>query len=410
MRVLFLTDNFPPESNAPASRTFEHARQWVADGHEVTVITCAPNFPTGKLFDGYKNRWYHTEQMSGICVVRVKTYITANEGFIKRTLDYQSFMLMATLAALFQKRPNIVVATSPQFFTAIAGYFVGLFRRVPFVFELRDMWPASITAVGAMQPSRLIRLLEKLEMFLYRKAAMIVSVTNAFKAELVERGIEEKKIVVVRNGVDKNQYRPTIKNAELLTELRATDCFIVGYIGTHGMAHALPRVVEAAAQLQSTPDILFLFAGGGAERASLEADVKQRGLKNVRLLPLQPKSNMPAVWSVCNIALIPLRDTPLFSTVIPSKLFECMGMGIPVIMSVPHGEATSIVANTGCGIVIPPEEPQILAKTILDLKSNSQQLTDLREAALIAANQFSRTELARQMLESLKTVSRKVNI
>lgn len=400
MNILFLTDNFPPESNAPASRTFEHARQWVADGHSVTVITCAPNFPAGKLFDGYQNRWYQKQQMEGINVVRVKTYITANEGFIKRTLDYQSFMLMGTIAALLQRRPDVIVATSPQFFTAVAGYLTSLLRRAPFVFELRDLWPASITAVGAMEPSRVTRALERLEMFLYRKAALIVPVTYAFKNELIERGVDADKMVVVRNGVDLDQYRPAPKNRQLLEELDADDAFIVGYIGTHGMAHGLPSVVEAAALLHETQDIVFLFVGGGAERAALEADVKARGLKNVRLLPMQPKERMPDIWSVCDIALIPLRDKPLFSSVIPSKLFECMGMGIPVIMSVPKGEATSIVDRTRCGVVVAPEDPKALAESVLKMKGNPELVQEYKAHALSAAIEFSRKHAARTMVES----------
>jgi len=406
MNILFLTDNYPPESNAPASRTHEHARQWVADGHSVTVITCAPNFPAGKLYEGYKNSWYTREVNDGVTVVRVKTYITANEGFLKRTLDYQSFMLMGILAAMRQSKPDVVVATSPQFFTAVAGYLVGVFRQVPFVFELRDLWPASITAVGAMQSGRIIRTLERLEMFLYRKAALIVSVTHTFKEELITRGIKATKIVVVRNGVDLEQYRPMPKNTAVLDELDAHDAFIVGYIGTHGMAHGLPKVVEAAALLESAREVVFIFVGGGAERAALEADVKSRNLKNVRLLPMQTKERMPDIWSVCDIAVIPLRNKPLFSSVIPSKLFECMGMGIPVIMSVPAGEATSIVDATRCGLVVQPENPQELADSICKLQDDKTLLDVLKANALKAAEDFSRKQAARNMIEALSELKK----
>ena len=407
MNILFLTDNYPPESNAPASRTHEHARQWVADGHSVTVITCAPNFPAGKLYEGYKNSWYTREVNDGVTVVRVKTYITANEGFLKRTLDYQSFMLTGTLAAMRQSKPDVVVATSPQFFTAVAGYLVGLFRRVPFVFELRDLWPASITAVGAMQSGRVIRTLERLEIFLYRKAALIVPVTHTFKEELVSKGIKASKIVVVRNGVNLEQYRPMPKNTSVLDELDAHDAFIVGYIGTHGMAHGLPRVVEAAALLESTREVVFIFVGGGAERVALEADVKSRKLNNVRLLPMQPKARMPDIWSVCDIALIPLRNKPLFSSVIPSKLFECMGMGIPVIMSVPAGEATSIVEKTRCGLVVQPEDAQELADTVRKLRDDKPLLHKLKTNALKAAEDFSRKQAARNMIEAFSELQKK---
>ncbi|MCB1630138.1 MAG: hypothetical protein KDI48_20590, partial [Xanthomonadales bacterium] len=151
MHILFLSDNFPPEVNAPASRTFEHCREWVRAGHKVTVITCAPNFPKGKVFEGYRNRLWQRERMDGIEVIRVWSYITANEGFTRRILDYLSYMFMAILAGPFVRRIELVVGTSPQFFTACAAYVVSRYRRVPYVFELRDLWPESIKAVGAMR-------------------------------------------------------------------------------------------------------------------------------------------------------------------------------------------------------------------------------------------------------------------
>ena len=181
MHILFLTDNFPPEGNAPATRTFEHTREWVKQGHKVTVITCAPNFPEGKVFDGYQNKWLSKERIEGIDVWRVKTYITANEGFLKRTLDFVSFMLSSFLFGLFSKKVDVVVGTSPQFFTVISAWALAKLKRVPFIFELRDIWPASITAVGAMKKSKMISLLEKIEMFLYRQADSIISVTHSFK-------------------------------------------------------------------------------------------------------------------------------------------------------------------------------------------------------------------------------------
>jgi len=211
---------------------------------------------------------------------------------------------------------------------------------------------------------------------------------------------------VVRNGVDLEQYRPMPKNTAVLDELDAHDAFIVGYIGTHGMAHGLPKVVEAAALLESAREVVFIFVGGGAERAALEADVKSRNLKNVRLLPMQTKERMPDIWSVCDIAVIPLRNKPLFSSVIPSKLFECMGMGIPVIMSVPAGEATSIVDATRCGLVVQPENPQELADSICKLQDDKTLLDVLKANALKAAEDFSRKQAARNMIEALSELKK----
>jgi len=405
LKILFFTDNFPPEGNAPASRTYEHAVQWVRAGHGVTVITTAPNFPEGKLFAGYKNRWYKVEDMAGIRVVRVKTYITANAGFARRTLDYLSFMVAGFVAGLLQKRPDVVVGTSPQFFTVCGAWMVSVFQRRPFVFELRDLWPASIQAVGAMGESRLLRILERLEMFLYRKAALIVSLTHSFKTELIARGIDSDKIEVVINGVDLDRYSPREKDQALVRQYDLEGKFVVGYIGTHGLAHALHRVLETAELLRDRKEIVFLLVGGGARRDALVAQAAEMGLDNVRFVPRQAKEDMPGIWSLCDISLIQLKDDPLFASVIPSKIFESMGMGLPIILSLPKGEASGIIQQSGAGVVIPPEQPEKLAETVVRLLENRDELDALARASLSAAPGHSRERQARSMLKMLEEVA-----
>jgi glycosyltransferase involved in cell wall biosynthesis len=406
MHILFLTDNFPPEGNAPATRTYEHAREWIKLGHTVTVITCAPNFPEGKLFEGYSNKWHQREVMDGIDVVRVKTYITANEGFALRILDYISFGVMACIAGLFQKRPDVIVSTSPQFFCACGAWVLSAVRRKPWVFELRDIWPASITAVRAMKKGALINLLEKLELFLYRRADRIVAVTNSFKTELIGRGIDGDKIDVVLNGVDLSAYAPvSAKDQALAADYNLHGKFVIGYLGTHGLAQALDKVLESAALLQHNDDIRFLFAGGGAERAMLETMALERNLSNVVMMPRQPKAMMPAVWSLCDISLISLRDTPLFTKVIPSKIFESMGMGLPMVMCCPAGEATGIIESTGSGVVVPPENSEALADCVRALYNDRERLGNLILASANAAKTYDRKEQARLMLASLESAA-----
>ena len=406
MRILFLSDNFPPETNAPATRLHEHAVRWVRAGHEVTVITCAPNFPEGKLFAGYENRWRQVERIDGIRVVRVKTYITANEGFVRRTLDYMSFMVTGFVAGLFEKRPDVVVSTSPQFFCALGTWALSAVRRLPWVFELRDLWPASIVAVGAMERSPVIRMLEKLELFMYRRADAIVSVTESFREDLVSRGIDRAKIHVVINGVDLDRYAPRPRDQALARQFGLEGKFVLGYMGTHGMAHALDRVLDAAELLRDRDDIAFFFAGSGAERARVEQLVVELRLDNVKMIPRQPKEAMPALWSLCDLALIPLRNTPVFATVIPSKLFEAMGMGVPVLMSLPEGEATAIVKRTGCGVCVPPEDPRAMADAVLTLAADAERMAALRSASAAAAPEYSRDRQAGRMVEVLQGVAR----
>lgn len=404
MRILFLSDNFTPEGNAPAARLHEHAIRWVQEGHEVTVLTGAPNFPEGRLYPGYHNRWRQVEFIDGIRVVRVKTYIAANEGKFRRTLDYLSFMVASVLGGMFERRPDVLVATSPQFFCAVGGWVLAALQRVPFVFELRDLWPDSIAAVGAMQRGAAIRWLEKLELFLYRRAAAIVSVTESFRDNLVSRGVAPGKIHLVVNGVDLERYSPRERDSELASLWDVRDRFVVGYLGTFGMAHALHGVVEAAASLVHRKDIVFLLAGGGAERKAIEDLVLSRGLENVRLIPRQPKDMMPRLWSLCDVALVPLRDTPVFATVLPSKIFEAMGMGVPVLVSVPEGEATALVRRAGCGACVAPEDARALSEAVQALADDPVQLKRLGEASLVAAGTYSREAQARLLLGVLERI------
>lgn len=405
MHILFLSDNFPPEVNAPASRTFEHCREWVEAGHRVTIVTCAPNFPKGKVFDGYRNALWQVEEMAGIRVIRVWTYITANEGFVKRILDYQSFMVAATLAALFVRRVDVVLGTSPQLFTACAAYAVSRLKRIPYVFELRDLWPESIRAVGAIGDSRLLDLLEGLELFLYRKAARIVSVTQSFKRNLVSRGIDTDKIAVVTNGVDISRFKPQSRDGYLANELGLEGKFVAGYIGTHGMAHALETLLEAARRLQNDPagrDIRLLFLGDGANKQKLVAQAKAMGLANVVFVDSVPKEQVVRYWSLLDVSIIHLKKTDLFTTVIPSKLFECMGMGIPVLHGV-AGESAEIVEREGCGQVFEPENVEDLCIGLLAMKSRPKLRDGYREKGLAAASRYDRKELALRMLKEIES-------
>lgn len=408
MHILFLTDNFPPEGNAPATRTFEHTREWVKQGHKVTVITCAPNFPEGKVFSGYKNKWFSKEQVEDIDVWRVKTYITANEGFLKRTLDFVSFMMSSFFFGLFAKKVDVVIGTSPQFFTVISACALAKLKRVPFIFELRDIWPASITAVGAMKKSKVILALEKIEMFLYRQADVIVSVTHSFKEELVERGVDESKIEVVLNGVDLSMYNPLPqKNADFADKHDLSNKFVVGYIGTHGLAHALDNVVEAAELLANNNQIKFVFAGSGADKPRIEGLVKEKGLKNVAFIPRQPKEKMPQLWSLCDVSLIHLKDTKLFEKVIPSKIFESMGMGLPMIIAAPKGESTSMIGDSNSGMVVEPENPQKLADAILQLQQNKALFKQFQINSHNMSPQFDRRKLANDLLNLVTNIEAK---
>jgi len=369
VHVLFLSHYFPPEVNAPASRTFEHCRQWVRDGHRVTVVTCAPNHPRGKVYPGYHNALYAREEQDGITIIRLWTYVTANEGFLKRTLNYVSYMLAAILAAPWLPKVDVVISTSPQFFNGLAGYVVSRVKQVPWILEIRDLWPESILTVGAITNRYIIRLLESLELFAYRRADHIVPVTDAFQRYIEEKGISKKKITVIKNGADLSLYKPVTGKNSLAESLGIGGKFVAAYFGTHGMAHHLETILYAAQRLRTYPDILLLLAGDGAERQRLLALKEQLGVSNVLMLDQQPKDQMPWLWALSSVSLILLKKSDLFKTVIPSKIFESMAMEKPILLGV-EGESAEIVRAAGAGYCIEPENAAELAIRLLELYGN----------------------------------------
>lgn len=235
MRILLFVDNFYPETNAPASRSYEHSRHWVKLGHTVTVITSSPNFPEGVIHSGYDNRWRSVEYIEGIKVVRVKTFIAKNDGFMLRILDFLSYMFVSFLMAWFEPKPDKVVASSPQFFTLISGFVYARLRRVEFTIEIRDFWPGSVDQLTNI-PRLLLNPVYYLEKLLYENANKIIVVTNGFKEELVDRGIDSSKIFVVHNGVDLKRFKPKPKSSILIDKLNIRNKFVVGYLGTHGIS------------------------------------------------------------------------------------------------------------------------------------------------------------------------------
>lgn len=409
MHILFLSDNFIPEVNAPAARTYEHCREWVKRGHEVTVITCVPNFPNGKVFEGFKNKVWQIDYIDGIRVLRVWSYIAPNQGFKKRLLDFLSFMITSFIAAFFVRNVNVVIGTSPQFFTVVSAFSIAQMKRVPFVFELRDLWPASIRALGAVRESVLLRLMDKLEIFLYQRATIIISVTHAFKNNLIERGISASKIKVVTNGVardfvfsDTNVNKP-IQNTDF------HDTFVVGYIGTIGMAHSLETLVHAAEYLtlhHPQEKVLIFIMGDGANKKKLMDIAGKLSLKNIVFWDSVGRAEVAKYWALCNASIIHLKKDKLFETVIPSKLFESLAMGVPTVLGV-SGESAELVRSTNTGIIIEPENHIALAKAILKLKENPKLLHVMKENCIFAAKSYERENLAKQMLGEIERVIRR---
>jgi len=403
MRILFLTHYFFPEGNAPATRVYELSRRWVRMGHEVTVVTGAPNVPSGVVYEGYANRLYQRERVDGIDVRRVWTWLAANEGRFRRIANYLSFLLCATLAALAAPRPDVLIATSPQFFCGWAGVLASRARRLPFVLEIRDLWPESIVAVGALRKSPLIRLLERLERGMYAAATRIVTVGEGYLAKLLERGVPAERIALVANGVDLGLFRGEAEGRRIRDAYGLGDAFVCAYVGTIGMSCGLDVVARAARLLRERGrrDVRFLLVGDGAIRERLEREAREAGLDEVVFTGRLAKARMPEVLAAADACLVHLARRELFETVMPSKIFEAAAMARPIVIGV-GGHAKELVTAAGAGIAIEPENERELVDAVLRLADDPALARRLGEAGRTGiAARFDYDALAARYAELL---------
>jgi colanic acid biosynthesis glycosyl transferase WcaI len=414
MKILYVSQYFPPEMGAPAARAVELSRHWAAAGHEVTVLTGFPNHPTGVVPPEYHDKFRRLvahEQTDGIRVVRTWLLPFPNRKAYERMLNYSSFCASAAATGLFLSRPDVVIATSPQLLVGLSGWWLARRKRVPFVFEVRDLWPESLAAVGmGGENSLLHRALTSIAGFLYRHSDRIVVVTPAFEDFLFERWrVPREKISVIENGVETDLFSPQPftreANTVLKRELNAEGKFVVSYIGTMGMAHGLETIIAAASQLQdANPEIVFLMLGEGAEKERIVALARQRGLNNLRFVDQQPHGRIPAYICASDACLVPLKKTDVFKTVIPTKMLEFMSCARPVILGV-DGQARTILEEARAGLVIEPENPDSLVKAIRWLAANREMACKLGENGREhIVRKFSRGQTAEKYIRVLKNL------
>ena len=452
MKILFFSHYYSPEGNAPATRVSALCERWAAAGHDVTVVTCPPNVPNGVVYEGYSNK-RTSEIINGVKVERVKLYIAANKGAVKRMFNFVSYFFKALLAALRLPKPDVVIATSPQIFCGYAGVWYKRLRHVPLVMEIRDIWPESMGAVGAKIPSLAYWMLEKIERAMYRTCDRLVTVGEGYRVRLMEKGVPEDKISVVMNGTDLEVYKPGPKNEELLEKYGLKDKFVVSYIGTVGMACGLEVVLDAAENFinaerqrdgeaawsldggtgfnaerqrdgeaenlkrsSATPplchsalrnvmngDVVFVVVGDGAHREKLEAEAKKRGLENVVFTGRQPKESMPDWINSSDASLVHLKKAELFSTVMPSKIFESAGCKKPIVMGV-DGYAKKLVLDAQAGLDMKPEDAESLVACVQRLVGNPDLCRQLGENAYKnIALVHNRDRQAEEYLEILGT-------
>jgi glycosyltransferase involved in cell wall biosynthesis len=377
LKILILTQYFPPEFGAAAARNSEHARHWTEAGHDVEVCTGMPNYPDGVIREEYRGALYRREERDGYVVHRSWLYATPNREVWKRALASLSFMVSALVTGLFKcRRPDVVIASSGPFFVAPLGYLLSRFKRARFVFEVRDILPQQAVDVGMLTNKPLIRLLRSIEEFLYRRADAVVTVAGASRKAIVARGFDEEKVHTIENGVDPEFFTPREKENAVRAEYGWEDKFVAMYIGIHGVSQGLYTLLEAAERLKDLEHIRFVFVGDGAEKPGMGDWAEQHGLKNVAFLPIQERDRMPLFYAAADACFVPLRKGDYFRLNIPSKLLEIMACGRPVILGA-EGQALDILTAAGGGVAVTPEDPDSYAAAVRQLSEAPEFATNL---------------------------------
>ena len=413
MKILYVSQYFPPEMGAPAARAAELAHHWSEGGHEVSVLTGFPNHPTGVLPPEWRSRLkrlaYH-EKVGRVDVYRTWLWPLPNRKAHERMRNYASFCVSAALRGLTLPRPDIIISSSPQLLVGLSGWWLAFSRQIPFVFEVRDLWPESLSAVGVSNEESLLhRTLAAVAGFLYEKADHVVVVSPAFKDRLIEDWrVPAEKISIVENGVETEKFSPgPVTDSTLRRQLGIESKFVASYIGTMGNAHGLGTLLDAAGEAQtSNPQVVFLLIGEGAEKEKIQAQAKTRGLTNVRFLDQQPREKIPAYILASDACLVLLKKTDVFKTVIPTKMLEFMSCARPVILGV-DGQARQIVEDAAAGVAIEPENAAALANAISSLFANrTLGVTMGQKGREYIVKNFSRARTAEKYIEVLKAITK----
>jgi glycosyltransferase involved in cell wall biosynthesis len=406
MRILYLSQYFPPEVGATQTRAYEMARYLVSAGHQVTMLTEVPNHPSGIIPPEYRGKLWERSNLDGIDVIRVWVKTSPQKTFATRMTFYLTFMVSAALAGLVlaRGRYDALYATSPPLFVGGAALALSVLRRTPMVFEVRDLWPESAVALGELRSPRAVALAGKLEKTCYNRARRLVVVTEGIRQRLVERGFGSK-LALIPNGANTDLFRPDpAAGVALRTGLGLAGKFVVLYAGIHGIAQGLETALQAAQQLQAAPDVHFVFVGEGPKKAELLAMKERLGLANVMMLPERPRSDMPAFLSAADVALVPLRRLELFEGALPSKMFDAWACGCPVILSI-DGEARRVLKQADAGLFVEPEDAGQMAQAILQLKGDPALLCRYRDnGRRFVEENYSRQQLASRLERLLLAV------
>lgn len=403
LRVTFLTHYFPPEVGPAQVRLFELAKRLIGTGETVTVVTGFPNYPTGVIAPGYGGKMFMEDHVDGIRVLRTWVFATRGRGFLSRILNYLSFPVFSLLAIRKLGRTDVIYVQSPPLFTGLAALWFARLKRAPFIFNVSDIWPQSAVELGVLRNRFAIRISEMLERHIYRRAARITVPTPGILERLVARGVPREKLFLLTNGVDTAAYQVGAPDLELASRLGLDGHKVFMYAGLHGLAQGLDVILEAA-KLTRNPDILYVLVGDGAEKAELVAKAEAEGIANVRFLPIQPTSTLPAVLNLAYATIIPLRRLELFKAALPSKLFDSMAAGRPIVAPL-WGEAAALVEAAACGVVVEPEDARAVQRAVETLAADPALAHRLGEQGRrYVVEHFDRDDIAARLAKLLEEI------
>ncbi len=404
MRILYLSQYFPPEAGATQTRAYEMASNWIHLGHSVTMLTEFPNHPSGIIPLKFKGKCYELSNSEGIDILRVWVKASPIKNFRNRMLFYLSFMFNAILAGFFltKGKYDFLYATSPPLFVGGAALVLSYLKRTKLVFEVRDLWPESAVALGELTSPKAISWATKLEEACYRRSIQVVVVTHGIYNRLVQRGISPEKLIVIPNGANIAMFGYEPQSREnIRKELGLEGKFLAIYAGIHGLAQGLDTILDTARFLQDYSNIHFLLIGDGPKKKEILSLAKEYNLPNLTLLPEKPREQIPGYLSAADIALVPLKKAEIFTGALPSKIFDAWACERPVLVSI-DGEAREVVESVQGGVFVPPENPTIMAETIIKLMNSPNVLDEMGKNGLKYTKQnHSRKELAERLISHL---------
>lgn len=398
MKILFLTQYCPPEVGAPQNRIFEFAKQLKKFGHEVTILTAMPNYPKGEIFDEYKGKKVVREEIDGIKIVRTSIYATKEKSFTKRLRNYLSFTFSSVFTgAKYIEKQDVIITESPPLFLGWSGYVLSKKKKAKFIFNVSDLWPESAVKLDVLHNKALIKASTWLEEFCYRKASAVTGQTQGIVDNIVNRGFDKNKVHLITNGVDTEFFKKENRDENFRKEIGIDGKFALCYAGIHGLAQGLEVIINAAEIVKEHEGIQIVFIGDGPEKNKLINMVKQKGMKNVTFLPVQPKANMPRIIASMDATIIPLKKLDIFKGALPSKMFEALASELPIVLAV-EGEAEKLINSAKAGIVAEPENHKEIAKAILKLYNDEELRNKLGDnGRKYVIDNYSRESISRKL-------------